>query len=326
MLCAVATRSAPTITPAPGATRLRIAVAVVVVALAGIVAWAVTEAGDDRLSPPEAIVLGVVEGITEYLPVSSTGHLLVTQDLLGLTDTPEGKEAADSYAIAIQFGAIVAVAGLYRRRILATLTGLTRPAHTDAGATARSLATALVIAFIPAAVVGVLTDDWIKDNLFSTWTVVAAWAVGGVGILVFASRNLPGERQLELVTARDGLIIGVAQILALWPGMSRSLVTIIAAVLVGLRVSAAVEFSFLLGLATLTAATVYESLGNGGTIIEQYGWGPTLLGFGAALVSAAAAVMWLVTYLQRHSLAIFGWYRLSIAAITTVLLFTVLDA
>lgn len=286
---------------------------VVALTLVAITVLAVAQAGDTHLSLAEAILLGAIEGITEYLPVSSTGHLTVTQNLLGLTDTPSAKAAADSYAIAIQLGAIVAVAVLYRKRIIATIAALTRPADAQTQQQARHLSAALVAAFVPAAVVGVALGDQIKQHLFGVWPTTVAWLLGGIAIIVFARRHRPGDRVLELITWRDGLIIGCAQVIALWPGVSRSLVTIIAAVAIGLHISAAVEFSFLLGLATLGAATVYETLDNGSVIVDQYGILTPLAGFAAALLFAAAAVLWMVDYLQRHSLAIFGWYRIGLA-------------
>ncbi len=290
----------------------QIGVTVVLVLLVIVIA-AAAEAGNDELSAAEALLLGVVEGITEFLPVSSTGHLTVTQHILGLTDTDAGKAAADSYAIAIQFGAIVAVAGLYWQRISTAVTRILRPTPGPETAEARQLALALIIAFTPAAVVGFLTSDAIKENLFGLWPTALAWFVGGIAIIVFARRSQIGDRALELITPRDGLIIGLTQMLALWPGVSRSLVTIIAASLVGLKMAAAVEFSFLLGLATLSAATLYETATNGSVIIDEYGLLIPLLGFVMAFVAAAAAVVWMVGYLERHSLEIFGWYRIAIA-------------
>lgn len=296
-----------------GAGPPAVMLAVLAIAFVIIAGIAITEAGDTDLSFAEALLLGAIEGVTEYLPISSTGHLTVTQDLLGLSDTPAAESAADSYAIAIQLGAIVAVAVLYRTRIRATVTALTQPRTGVGGDQARRLSGALTAAFAPAAVIGLVAGDAIKQHLFGVWPTTAAWMVGGIAITVFARRHQPGRRMLELITWRDGLLIGCAQVLALWPGVSRSLVTIIAAIAIGLHISAAVEFSFLLGLATLTAATIYETLDNGTTIVDQYGLLTPLAGFAAALVFAAAAVIWMVDYLQRHSLAIFGWYRILLA-------------
>lgn len=302
--------------------RLRAAVtAAVALTLVAIVALSVAEAGDEVLSIPEALLLGVIEGITEYLPVSSTGHLTVTLDLLGLTATDEAREAANAYAIAIQGGAIVAVLGLYRHRIRSMAMVVLRPRRADTEG--RSLLLALVAAVIPAGVVGFFFVDVIKDRLYGTWPTVAAWFVGGVAILAWVRWGRTGQRDLHQLLVRDGLVIGVAQVVALWPGVSRSLVTIVAASMLGFRNRAAVEFSFLLGLVVLLAATVYEGARSGGVIVEQFGLAAPLVGFLAAFVSASAAIVWLITYLERHSLAIFGWYRIALAAVVSVVALTV---
>ena len=191
--------------------------------------------------------------------------------------------------------------------------------------TGRRLLIALAIAFVPAAVVGVALENAIKDNLFGVGPVIAAWIVGGVAIL-FAARYFnqrpPGTIPLESMTVRAAILIGVVQIIALWPGTSRSLVTILAALALGFTMTAALEFSFLLGLATLTAATAFETLKHGGELIDTYGWLNPLIGFVVAFVSAVIAVRWLVGYLNRHGLALFGWYRLVIAALALVLVAT----
>jgi undecaprenyl-diphosphatase len=282
------------------------------VALAvAIVVLAVT-APAGPLTPMKAIILGAVEGITEFLPISSTGHLLVTQRLLGL-GTGSGKAAADTYAIAIQIGAIMAVVAVSFRRLVQMANGLV--GHDQVG---RDLLIRLIVAFIPAALVGVVLGDTIKARLFGPWPIVAAWLVGGVFLLVWRPGN--GATALEQMTVRHAAIIGCAQILALWPGTSRSLVTIIAALALGLSMSAAVEFSFLLGLATLSAATVLDLAKDGGTLLDLYGWQTPLLGTLVAFVTALIAVRWLVAYLRTRPLTIFGWYRIAIAAITVSLL------
>ena len=291
-----------------------------------------TGAARAQMTPAKAAVLGVVEGVTEYLPISSTGHLYVTQQLLGVGDTPSTKAPADSFAIVIQAGAILAVLVLYRRRIGSVLQGIV--GRSEEG---RNLAIALIIAFVPAAVIGLLFEDPIKSRLFAGWPIIAAWAAGGVAILLLSDRighhqeaetsgDTPGAPRrpvglaLEAITPRHALIIGVAQTVAMWPGTSRSLVTIVAAVLVGLSVSAAVEFSFLLGLGTLGAATAYEALTNGSLMVEAYGGAEIALGLVVAFVTAAAAITWMVRWLERRSLAIFGWYRLGIAGVGALLL------
>ncbi|MDH4117097.1 MAG: undecaprenyl-diphosphate phosphatase [Acidimicrobiia bacterium] len=278
------------------------------IVIAVITALAVLEAGDVVMSVPEALLIGIVEGVTEFLPISSTGHLAVTEQLLGLTSTPEAKAAADAYAIVIQAGAIVAVLGLYRRRIgtaIAAIAG--RGPDVDAG---RRLLAALIGGFVPAAIVGLLFSDFIKENLFGLWPVVAAWIAGGVVILVW--KKAAGHRPLETLGLKQGLIIGIAQVAAVWPGTSRSLVTILAALALGYSMSAAVEFSFLLGLVTLGAATAYEALTSGDLIVSTFGIGAPAAGFAAAFVSAAVAVKWMVAYLRTRSLDVFGWYRIAV--------------
>lgn len=272
-------------------------------------------ASPDELTAADAALLGIVEGVTEYLPVSSTGHLLVTQRLLGIGQAGIEKEAADAYAIAIQAGAILAVLLLYRERVTGITKGLV--GRDDEG---RRLAITLAAALLPAALVGLLAEDVIRDRLFGAGPVVVAWAVGGVVILIAARRLSGGERSLTELRLVDGLIIGAAQTLALWPGTSRSLVTILAAMAIGVRTRDAVEFSFLLGLLTLGAATAYEVASSGDVMVEQFGAGTLAIGFVAAFLSAVVAIRWMVDYLNRHSLAIFGWYRLGIAAIGAVLL------
>lgn len=251
----------------------------------------------------KALLLGLVEGITEYLPVSSTGHLLVTSRLLGIAES----RAADAYTIVIQAGAIAAVLLLYRRRIGSMLSGMV--GRNPAG---RHLLAVLVVAFLPAAVLGFAFSDAIKNVLFEVVPIALAWIVGGLVILAFTRWSRTGERALEQLTIRDGLVIGFAQALALWPGTSRSLVAILGGLLIGLSISAAVEFSFLLGLVTLSAATGFEAVQSGGIILDTFGVAAPVVGFVAAAVSAAVAVRWLVAYLERRGLAVFGWYRIAV--------------
>ena len=264
------------------------------------------------LTPVKSVVLGAVEGITEFLPISSTGHLLVTQRLLGLGEG-DGKVAADTYAVAIQIGAIFAVVALYRQRLVQLVRGLL-----GRDAEGRDLLVRLVIAFVPAAVVGVALGDTIKDRLFGPWPVVGAWFVGGLFLLWWNPRH--GTTAVTGLTMRHAVIIGAAQILALWPGVSRSLTTIVAALVIGATMSAAVEFSFLLGLATLSAATLYDLTKSGSTLVSEYGIATPLLGTVVAFVTAFVAARWLVITLRTRPLSMFGWYRVAIAIGTAVLI------
>lgn len=300
-----------------------------ILAFAGPVGAAETAgAVADQLTWWKAAILGVVEGITEYLPVSSTGHLLVTSRLLDLPseEGSAGLDAVNAYAIAIQFGAIVAVVALFWRRFIDMLEGIA-----GRNPDGRHLFIILVIAFVPSAAVGFLFDDPIEDALFGPWPIVVAWIAGGALILLLErSGRIPREvddeppdkPRLALITHRQALYIGLAQIVALWPGTSRSLSTIVGALLVGVALPAAVEFSFLLGFATLTAATLFTLAKDGDTLVDEFGLADPLIGAFFAFVSALLAIRWLVTYLQRHDLSIFAWYRFGVAGLTIALLAT----
>jgi undecaprenyl-diphosphatase len=296
--------------------------------------WALAAAGQAQeavgtaMTWWKAAILGVVEGVTEYLPISSTGHLLVASRLLGLPDEQgsAGLDAVNAYSVAIQFGAIVAVAGLFWRRFRDMLLGLV--GRSESG---RHLLVVLVIAFLPSALVGFFLNDPIEDALWGPWPIVVMWVVGGIVILVLertgripdrGEKAPPGVDVLAAITYRQAAVIGAAQILALAPGTSRSLTTIVGALLIGVSVPAAVEFSFLLGFATLTVASGYKLVTDGGTVIEQFGLLDPLIGVAFAFVSAVLAIKWLISYLETHSLSIFAWYRFGAAAVTAGLLLT----
>jgi undecaprenyl-diphosphatase len=279
------------------------------------------------MSIGQAAVLGVVEGLTEYLPVSSTGHLLVTEKILGMgtgnSNPPREKEsvkaAADAYAICIQAGAILAVLGLYGRRFKQMLRGML-----GRDPTGLKMAINMAAGFLPAAVIGLLLEARIKEHLFGVWPVVWAWFVGGIGILALEwwrgrrpdrSRN---TKSLEELTWKMALVIGLAQCIAMWPGVSRSLVTIVGGVMVGLRLLAAVEFSFLLGVITLSAAASYDGIRFGSTMLESFDAVPLIVGLVVAFLSAVVAVKCMVNYLTRHGLGIFGYYRVTLAFLVAI--------
>ena len=273
--------------------------------------------GAEGLSVVSAVVLGLVEGLTEYLPVSSTGHLLVANDALGLGGTKESDDALDAYAICIQAGAILAVLVLYRRRVLQMVDGLL-----GRSTEGRTVLIAVLAAFVPTAVIGFAFKDLVRDKLFGVGPVAVALLVGGVVILVLERQGFlrrPGV-PLGQVTIRQALAIGVFQAIALWPGTSRSLVTIIGAVAVGLSLEAAVEFSFLLGLVTLGAATVLTGASDGKLMLDTFGVVTPLIGLVVAFAAAVVSVRWMVTWLQQRSFDVFGWYRLAIGAAAVGLL------
>ena len=284
----------------------------------------------DEMTSAQAMVLGIVEGLTEYLPVSSTGHLLLAQRIMGIGDSKSlsvneqerKKEAADAYAICIQAGAIVAVLGLYFRRVVQMVLGLFGKSPVGL-----RLLIGVIAGFMPAAVIGLLFNKIIKSYLFGPWPVVAAWLVGGLAILVVSYQNRNKLKAcagsaLEDLTWKMAIFIGFAQCIAMWPGVSRSLVTIVGGMLVGLSLPAAVEFSFLLGVVTLSAATAYDALKHGQAMLQTFD--PQSLGIGLlfAFLAAVVSVKWMVAYLNRHGLAIFGWYRVVLALITAAFLMT----
>jgi len=282
------------------------------------------------MEPWQAIILGLIEGITEYLPVSSTGHLVVAQRLMGIgTHTSADKIAADAFAICIQGGAILAVLGLYYKRVLQMIRGVL-----GQDPEGLKLAIAILAGFFPAAVLGFLLNDKIEEKLFGVWPIIIAWVVGGIAILLTAwwRKRHPvagGGKDLLELTWKLALIIGLMQCVAMWPGTSRSLMTIVGGVIVGLSIKAAVEYSFLLGVLTLTAATAKKAVwkiegldpsydvwfGGSKLMWDSYGPVPLALGILAAAISAAFAVKWLVTYLQSHGLSLFGWYRIGLGVV-----------
>jgi undecaprenyl-diphosphatase len=267
----------------------------------------------------KAAVLGLVEGITEYLPVSSTGHLLIAGRLLGLGDVSGvQKTALDGYSVIIQVGAIAAVLFVSWRRVLSVLNGLI--GRDEVG---RRLLIALIVAFVPAAVIGFVGDSIISESLLQPAPVAIAWVVGGtVMLLLWPRLKDRAGADLESITTKQAFIIGCAQTIALWPGTSRSFVTILGALLVGLSLRAAVEFSFLLGLITLTAASAYTMLKDGSVVIDTYGATPLIVGIVVAAASAFVAVRFMIAALNKGGLAPYGWYRIGAGVVTTLLLVT----
>jgi len=254
----------------------------------------------------DAILLGIVEGLTEFLPISSTGHLILAARVLHL-----GGEAVTTFEVVIQAGALVAVVGLYWVRLVAMGRGLL-----GADPAGRRLLRNLIVSFLPAAVVGVLSHRLIKMWLFSTWPVVAALAAGGV-LMIAVDRWRPATsgRRLESITPREALLVGLAQCLALWPGTSRAMVTILAGLLLGFPATVATKFSFLLALPTLGAAALFDAVQFLPSLLREVTWVALLSGFVSAALVAVLAMGGFLRYLRRWGLAPFGWYRLGLAAL-----------
>lgn len=284
------------------------------------------------MTPIDAIILGLVEGITEYLPVSSTGHLILVSRWLGLAGTDDAKRSIDTFNIVVQGAAVLAVAGLFRRDVTAMLRAIlafvkvSRPR--DSYRRDLRLARNLFLSFIPAAIIGKSFGDWFETRFFAPGPVLAALALGGVLMIAIAPWVRQRARNASetgsdgsTLTAVAALGIGFMQCLALFPGTSRSMVTIVGSMGVGLSPREAAKYSFLLALPTLGGACVYKSMGlfKAGNMIEALGgWTPFVLGLLVAFVSAALSIKWLVGFLSRGGFALFGWWRIVVAGIVAL--------
>ena len=248
-----------------------------------------------------ALLLGIVEGLTEFLPISSTGHLIVTSDLLDF-----GGKRKEVFTIFIQLGAILAVVWEYRERLTRVALGARRQLRE------RRFVIALGLAFLPAAILGLLVHDYISEHLFSAATV--GWALIAGALLIFVVEALPlrvRTSEAESVTWPQAVSIGAAQCLALWPGFSRSAATILGGLSVGLNRRSATEFSFFLAIPTMVAATFYD-------LLKNYRWlepgdGVWLaFSFTISFFVAWASVRWLLHFVATHTFRVFAWYRLAL--------------
>ena len=247
----------------------------------------------------QAVILGVVEGLTEFLPISSTGHQIVVADLLSF-----GGERAMAFNIIIQLGAILAVMWEYRRKILITVFNVPRQRE------AQRFTANLLIAFLPAVVIGVAFADLIHEYLFNAITVAAALIIGGL-VMLWAERRQHEVtvEEVDDMTWKEALKIGFAQCLAMIPGTSRSASTIIGGLLFGLSRRAATEFSFFLAMPTMVGAAVYS--GYKYRELFQPGDLPVFaLGFVVSFIFAMVAVRALLKFIANHSYAVFAWYRI----------------
>ncbi len=289
-----------------------------------------------ELKLSHAVILGLVEGVTEFIPISSTGHLILITDFLDLdsnqpllnasgaplwhreaTARHRGELltvnlATQAFIVVIQFGAIAAVIPICWSQFRAMFRGaLGRDPR------GRRLLINLGIAFVPAAVVGLLAHDWIDENLYSVTAVIIALISGS--LLMFLAerwRLRQEERGFQAVTELTPLSaagIGVLQCLAMWPGMSRPMMTIVGGYFAGLNPGNAAGFSFLLGFVTLSAASIYKTYQSGALILEVFGWQNVLIGTVVAAITAAISVRFFVTFLLRSGLSPFAWYRIALA-------------
>lgn len=271
-----------------------------------------------------ALILGVVEGLTEYLPISSTGHLILAARFLGL---PQDDPGVNAFVIVIQGGAILAVLGLYRADVARMLRGLV--GRDPVGLRLFQL---LIVSFLPAAACAFVAGDFIKERLFNAGAVAAALAAGGVAMILLdlRDRSLAAPPNADAkephaaldpaaITFRMAFLIGLGQCLALWPGTSRAMVTIVAAMLVGMNKRQAAEYSFLLALPTLGAATLHDLLGEREHLIAAAGPAGLAIGAVVSCIVAALAIKFFLSFLTRRGLAPFGWYRIALAAAVLLL-------
>lgn len=293
------------------------------------------------ISYSDSVVLGLVEGLTEYLPVSSTGHLILANSFLGLDDEEplvdaNGdailnknfepltlKAAADAYAIVIQLGAIFAVAIIYWESLLKMLFGLI-----GKNPEGLRLLRNLIAAFLPAAIVGLFAYDFIERVLFGVVPVIAALFFGAVLMVVVQRRFDKANAfactrftKLSDMKVRSALLVGILQCVAMWPGTSRSMMTIIGGYAAGLKPADSAKFSFLLGLITLSAASLFKIVKDGDAVLRAISVGPLCLGMFVAFVAAAVSVKWFVGFLTRRGLVPFAYYRILLAALLAGLLY-----
>jgi len=251
----------------------------------------------------QALLLGIVEGITEFLPISSTGHLILTSHLLQISQT----EFLKSFEVAIQLGAILSVVVLYGQSLLKSPTVILR----------------VLAAFIPTAIIGFIFHDIVKEILLeSVQTVLWSLFIGGIVLLLFERfhhETSHATASLENITYKQALTIGLFQSLALVPGVSRAAATIIGGLLLGISRKTIVEFSFLLAIPTMLAATGLDLLKTGASFTNQE-FGLLAVGFVTAFLVALIAIRWLLSYITKHSFTVFGWYRVLVGGIGLVVI------
>ncbi len=257
----------------------------------------------------QAVLLGVVEGVTEFLPVSSTGHLILAGYFVDFPE-PLGK----IFEVVIQLGAILAIVVLYWGRLWGAVVAL------PSSARARHFAVSIIVAFLPAAVIGAALHDFIKRVLFSPWIVATMLVVGGIVILLIERLALRARHhEFDALPTGTSLGIGFFQCIAMIPGVSRSAATILGAMLLGVDRRAAAEFSFFLAIPTMLGATVLD-LYKGRAALTLHDYEVIAVGFVVAFISAVIVVRAFVAFLQRHTFAVFGWYRILIGLVMMLVL------
>lgn len=263
----------------------------------------------------KAAILGLVEGLTEFLPVSSTGHLILAASLLGFSGEKE-----KMFNVAIQTGAMLAVIGYFRVRIVQTLRGIRRERA------AQRFAMQVIVAFMPAAVLGLAFGSWVKAHLFQPIPVAVAFIVGGLVILWVENRQARHPQSVRIpsmddMTVADALKVGIAQCFALIPGTSRSGATIIGGMIFGLSRKAATEFTFYLAIPTLIAAGVWDGWKHR-ALLSASDIPLFSVGLAVSFFSALACVHWLMRYVASHDFRVFAWYRIAFGGVVLITAWT----
>ena len=256
-----------------------------------------------------AALLGLVEGLTEFIPVSSTGHLILVGDLLGF-----GGPQGEVFEVVIQLGAILAVVWFYRAKFLHVAVSL----FSDAAS--RRFVTIVLLGFLPAVVIGAFAHDFIKSVLFSPWVVSISLILGGFAILAIERWHLPpSARTVDAITPLLALKIGFCQCVAMIPGVSRSGATIMGALLLGVARAPATEFSFFLAVPTMLAASTYDMY-KSWSLLHAHDLAVIAVGFVVAFLSALVVVKWLVGFVSSNGFASFAYYRIIIGMLMLVIL------
>ncbi|MBL9056472.1 MAG: undecaprenyl-diphosphate phosphatase [Rhodobacteraceae bacterium] len=253
-------------------------------------------------------LLGLLEGLTEFIPVSSTGHLLLASHFLGFESSEK------TFEVVIQLGAVLALMTVYAAKLWQVFSAPRDPGNLR-------FIVSVLLAFLPAVVVGVLAHDFIKAVLFETPRLIAVMLVLGGVILLFVDRLAPAPEEFDAAALplRKALLIGCAQCLAMVPGVSRSGATIVAALFLRVEKRAAAEFSFFLSLPTMAAAVGYDLLKNR-DLLDFSAWSQIGVGFLLAFVTGVIVVKWVLGYISRHGYALFGWWRIILGTVAFVAL------
>lgn len=263
-----------------------------------------------------AIILGIVEGLTEFIPVSSSGHLIIVSDFLKFQQRLGSPEKVELFVVVIQLGAILAVGYYFRQKLWRSLTSK------DVVSTGGRLRTNLLIAFIPAVIFGYFFHPFIAKHLFTTVTVAISLIIGGIAIILIEKKSNKEKHilPLEEMSVKEAVWVGLAQVVSLIPGVSRAGATIIGGMLSGLTRSASTEFSFLLSFPIMMAASGYEIV-KYHDLLEPNMIGALAIGFVVAFFSALVVVAWLIKFVQRHTFVGFGVYRIVFGAFLLLLTF-----